>query len=89
MGYRDIQFTKSFTKDFKKLPAPLQTQFYTRLTLFKADPNAKSLRDHALKGKFVGYRSINITGDVRALYYVQQDVVVIFAFIGTHSKLYG
>ena len=89
MGYRNIQFSNSFVKQFKKLPASQQTQFYNRLLLFKADPSARALRDHALKGKFVGYRSINITGDVRALYYVQQDVIVIFAFIGTHSKLYG
>ena len=47
-----------------------------------------TLRNHALKGKYLGYRSIDVTGDVRLLYKQQNGDIYIFAFIGTHSQLY-
>lgn len=60
-----------------------------RIEMFRDNGNLDQLHDHALKGKYQGYRSINITGDVRALYYEKQDgKIVLFAFIGTHSQLY-
>jgi YafQ family addiction module toxin component len=88
MLYHQIQFSKNFTKQFKKLRTNQQERFYERLTLFKKNPHDKTLRDHALKGKYQGYRSIDIEGDLRALYYVKGDTIIIFGFIGTHSQLY-
>lgn len=88
MLYHQIDFTKSFTKQFKVLRKNQKDRFYERLELFKKNPHDKVLRDHALKGKYKGYRSIDIEGDLRALYYVQGDIIVIFAFIGSHSQLY-
>lgn len=88
MLYHQIEFTKSFTKQFKKLRINQQERFYERLELFKKNPQARVLRDHALKGKYKGYRSIDIEGDLRALYYVKDDVIVVFAIIGSHSQLY-
>ncbi len=89
MLYHSIDFTKSFLKQFKVLRPKQRERFYERLDLFKKNPHDKALRDHALKGKYKGYRSIDIENDLRALYYVKEDVVVIFGFIGTHSQLYG
>ncbi len=89
MLYHQIQFTKGFTKQFKKLRETQQNRFYERLDLFKKNPNDKVLRDHALKGSYKGYRSIDIQGDLRALYYIKDGRVIIFALIGTHSQLYG
>lgn len=88
MLYHQIEFTKSFIKQFKKLRTNQQERFYERLELFKKNPQDRVLRDHALKGKYKGYRSIDIESDLRALYYVKEDVVVVFAIIGTHSQLY-
>ncbi len=88
MLYHQIEFTKSFTKQFKKLRVKQQERFYERLELFKKNPQDRVLRDHALKGKYKGYRSIDIEGDLRALYYVKDDVIVVFAIIGTHSRLF-
>lgn len=88
MLYHQIEFTKSFTKQFKKLRANQQERFYERLELFKKNPQDRLLRDHALKGKYKGFRSIDIEGDLRALYYVKEDIVIVFAIIGTHSQLY-
>jgi len=86
MLYHRIEFTKSFVKQFKKLRPQQKERFYERLKLFKENPHDRTLRDHALKGKYTGYRSIDIEGDLRALYYIKGDVVIIFAFIGrTHN----
>jgi len=89
MLYHQIDFTKSFTKQFKVLRTKQKERLYERLELFKKNPHDKALRDHALKGKYKGFRSIDIERDLRALYYVKGDVLVIFAFIGSHSQLYG
>jgi addiction module RelE/StbE family toxin len=85
MLYHQVQFTKEFTKQFKKLKDAQLTRFYERLDLFKKNPNDRLLRDHALKGKYKGYRSIDVQGDLRALYYIQDDKIIIFALIGPHS----
>jgi addiction module RelE/StbE family toxin len=89
MLYHQIQFTKDFTKQFKKLHSNQKDRFYEHLELFKRNPQDRVLRDHALKGKHRGYRSIDIEGDLRALYYVENDRIIIFALIGTHSQLHG
>jgi addiction module RelE/StbE family toxin len=88
MLYHQIQFTKSFTQQFKVLRNKQKERFYERLELFKKNPHDRVLRSHALEGKYKGYRSIDIEGDLRALYYVQGDRIIIFAFIGSHAQLY-
>ena len=88
MIYQRIEFTRSFEKQFKKLKPSQKERFYDRLHIFEQDPYARGLRNHALKGKYVGYRSIDIAGDLRALYYIDGEKIVIFAFIGGHSQLY-
>ena len=84
----NIQTTKHFDKQYAKLNKKIKEQFKSRLELFSTNPFDVSLRNHALKGKFLGYRSIDISGDVRALYTVKGNTVIIFGFIGTHSQLY-
>jgi addiction module RelE/StbE family toxin len=88
MLYNSIDFTKDFLKQFKVLRQKQKEHFYERLDLFKKNPHDKTLRDHALKGRYKGYRSIDIEGNLRALYYVKGDTIIIFGFIGTHSQLY-
>ena len=84
-----IDYTKTFTKQFKKQPRKIQNSFKARLALFTEDPSNTILNHHALKGSMQGFFSINVTGDVRALYYKKGDgTIVIFAFIGSHSQLY-
>jgi len=84
-----VQTTKSFDKQYRKLDVKLKQKFKLRISLFIDDPLDPSLRNHALKGKYSGYRSIDITGDIRALYATRGNTVYLFAFIGSHSQLYG
>lgn len=83
-----FHFTATFKKQFKKLTPKLQEQFEDRLQIFIDDPTSPTLRNHPLKGEYVGYWSINISGDFRAIYYKEGDEIIIFALIGTHSSLY-
>lgn len=85
----EIEYSKKFLRQFEKLPLKVRKQTLKRIEDFRIGRNLPRLHDHQLKGEYADYRSINITGDVRALYYRQEDgVVVIFAFIGTHARLY-
>lgn len=58
-----------------------------RIKVFELNPSDLRLRNHPLKGKLKGYRSINITGDWRAIYFVSGEDVI-FAELGRHSELY-
>ena len=85
-----IIFEKSFDKQFKKLSKSVQEKFYKRLHIFQESPYDELLKNHKLKGSLNGYRSINITGDYRAIYivYTKIDDTYKFIAIGTHSQLY-
>lgn len=84
-----IDFTKKFWKQYYKLPSKFQKQFDDRLHLFAVDPTNPQLRVHPLRGSFAGYWSMDVSGDLRALYLKRGDEIIIFALIGTHSQLYG
>lgn len=82
-----IRFSKQFTKSYEKSPDKIKDAFDQRLDLFKNDKFHPLLNNHALTGNYSGYRSINITGDWRVIF-TEQDDVVYFEIIGTHSQLY-
>lgn len=84
-----IRFNSRFKKDYQKSPKKIKAAFETRLQLFKENPYHTTLNNHPLLGVYKGYRSINITGDWRALYTQIREDEVIFVMIGKHSKLYG
>ena len=84
-----IQYTPKFKKQYKKLPEKFQKQFDSRLLLFIDNSSDPRLRVHPLKGKYGGYWSMNVNGDLRALYLKRGEEIIIFALIGTHSQLYG
>jgi len=83
-----VEFTKNFIKQSKKLNPKLRAQVFQRIKLFTKEPLNPLLRDHQLKGKYKQYRSIDITGDLRALYFHQGNKAI-FDIVGTHSQLYG
>ena len=80
-------YTKSFTKDKAKLPKQLQIKLFERLELFLKDSSHPLLKDHDLNPPWQGYKSINITGDIR-LIYRQEGSFYRLARVGSHSELY-
>ncbi|PIR85934.1 hypothetical protein COU14_01745 [Candidatus Kaiserbacteria bacterium CG10_big_fil_rev_8_21_14_0_10_44_10] len=85
----EVYRTKTFGKMYKKLPRKIQVQFEARLELFLQYPTHPILHVHSLLGEYEDMWSMNVTGDYRALFYKDNETVVIFALIGTHSELYG
>lgn len=84
-----VRFHKRFVKDYDRLGSKVRRTFESRLQIFCANPYQAELSNHPLKGKWRGYRSINISGDLRAVYKEVNDEEVIFITIGSHSQLYG
>jgi addiction module RelE/StbE family toxin len=84
-----IRYLPKFKNQYIKLPKKIQDQFDEKIQLFVVDPTLPMLKVHPLKGNFAGYWSMNVNGDVRALYIMDGDSIVIFGLIGTHSQLYG
>ncbi len=82
-----IDFSNRFDKYLRKAPLGIKIDFRERLTLFIQDPFHPLLNNHALAGQYRGYRSINITGDWRAIYR-EIDGIILFDVLGTHSQLY-
>ncbi len=84
-----IEYTKKFRKQYSKLNPKIRKQFKKRQRLWLDDPYNMQLHLHMLTGEYAGLYSLNVTGDIRALYEKIDDAYVIFGFIGTHSQLYG
>ncbi|MDO8408422.1 MAG: type II toxin-antitoxin system RelE/ParE family toxin [bacterium] len=84
-----VLYSKRFRKNYKKLRLALRQKFKDRRNLFLTDPFNPLLDNHPLHGKYDGCRSINITGDYRAIYYYETENTVRFIAIGTHPELYG
>lgn len=82
-----IRYGRKFSKYHDKAPLRIRKAFLKRRKIFEKDPFYPQLNNHQLSGNYKGYRSINITGDWRAIY-SEQDNVVIFELLGTHSQLY-
>lgn len=82
-----VDFHSQFRKKYKKLPAKIKNKFNERLIIFKDNPFVPELNNHSLHGKYENCRSINVTGDVRAIYEVR-EAGVRFLDIDTHSNLY-
>lgn len=84
-----VDYSRTFKKMFKKLPIRLQNQFEERLFLFVENSHHPLLHNHPLNGVWSGCRSINIAGDLRAVYEEISDNHFEFVAIGSHSELYS
>jgi len=85
----NIRFHKNFDKQYKRLKKKEQKKAQERLVLFLKNPFNSQLNNHSLKGRYTDYRSINITGDLRAIYKFISEEECIFVVIDSHSNLYS
>ncbi|MBI2591448.1 MAG: type II toxin-antitoxin system mRNA interferase toxin, RelE/StbE family [Candidatus Brennerbacteria bacterium] len=83
-----VNFHSRFNKSYKKCSIKIQAQFKKRLKLFLDNPYHPLLENHALHGEWRDFRSINVTGNYRALYHYLNNDTVEFFVIDTHSNLY-
>jgi addiction module RelE/StbE family toxin len=81
-------YHSKFKKKYSKLRTNEKQKFKERRNLFLVNPFDPILNNHALNGKYLGYRSINIGGDLRAVFKMLKQNLSIFADLDTHSNLY-
>ena len=89
-----IGYSKRFKKQLKKSPRQIKCAFRERLHLFIQNKHHRLLDNHELTGKWQPYKSINITGDWRAVNRNMMMVQLYFSRIlgniaNYTSKLYG
>ncbi len=84
-----VFFPKKFLKQLKKHLKEEQEKFYEVVDVFANVPYHPLLRNHELHGRYVGYRSIDITGNLRATYKECPGDIARFSAFGTHHQLYG
>jgi len=83
-----ILYSKRFRKNYKKLTLKIRERFKERRDIFFSNPFDSLLDNHQLHGEYTGCRSINVSGDYRAIYYHERADVVRFIAIGTHHELF-
>ncbi len=79
---------KNFEKSYAKQSVEIKKAFRERRNLLLIDSDHPLLNNHSLHGKWNGYRSINVTGDIRAIFKTE-GFFAIFMEIGTYGQLYG
>lgn len=80
--------SKGFRRSINKLEQKLIKQCKDRIDLLLVDPYNPILNNHQLHGEYAGCRSINITGDYRAIFQIEPHVIRFIA-VGTHHELFG
>lgn len=83
-----IEFGPLFKKQRQAAPPEIRIALLENLQLFRVDPTHPTLRNHMLKDKYAGFRSIDITNDWRALFRIEHKRII-FVELGTHDQLYG
>mgnify|MGYP001604467673 FL=1 len=85
----EVIYHRNFEKRYLKLKPGEMRKFKERQAIFMRYPFHPVLKNHPLHGRYAGYRSIDITGDLRVHYEQVADNTVMFSIIGTHHELYG
>lgn len=87
----NIRFTKKFVKQYSKISIKIRRAFDSRLKLFEKNSFYPLLNNHKLTEEYSRYRSINITGDWRAVFLElleHKEKTITFVALGTHNQLY-
>ena len=85
----EIRFKKSFVKQYGKLQKSQQGRVDRALETFEKNPRDPILKNHALLGVLKGKRSISAGFDLRVVFAVERDyLVVLMLGVGTHNQVY-
>jgi len=86
-----FQLAPSVIAKLKRQDVRIRKSFKTALEIFYKDSNNLELDNHELKREWEGFRSIDITADLRAIYQEDNDgdePIAYFVAFGTHKELY-
>jgi addiction module RelE/StbE family toxin len=86
----ELVFTKPFVKSYRALPLTAKRRTDPALALFQEDPFHRDLKNHELKGKLKGSRSISAGYDLRIVFSVNDEgyAVVVLVRVETHEQVY-
>ena len=85
MIVNNIEYSRNFCKDLKKLPADIKTKLVRTEQLFRTNPLHPGLRLHRLHGKLKTFWSISVTTDYRIIFSRIDDGVIVFFSVGKHD----
>lgn len=86
-----VKYSPSFLKIFKKVDVRIRNSFKERILIFSKNPKDLQLNNHKLKREWLGYRSLDVTSNYRAIYREVtpgEEPVAYFVTLGTHEELY-
>ncbi len=84
-----IDVRKSFLKQYRKLSKPSQERVANAMKIFQQNPFDERLKNHALVGEAKGKRSMSAGFDLRIIFTVEGDyIIVVMIAVGTHNQIY-
>lgn len=86
----NIYYHKIFLKHYKKRISPhpsLVKGFKERIRIFFINPGNPILQNHSLTGDLIGFHAFSITGDIRVIYFIEEDTLHLYD-IGTYNQVY-
>ncbi len=86
-----VQLAPELIVKLKKQDVRILKSFKMAIELFSEDPNNLELDNHELKREWEGFRSIDVTVDLRAIYQEGSEgnePMAYFVAFGTHKELY-
>lgn len=87
----EVEFSPEFRKKYRAADIRIRLKVDDCLRIFQKNPDAPQLDNHELQREWAGFRSIDITSDLRAIFEYKQigeEMVAYFVDIGTHKELY-
>ncbi|MBI2430999.1 MAG: type II toxin-antitoxin system mRNA interferase toxin, RelE/StbE family [Candidatus Levybacteria bacterium] len=86
-----IKYAPPFLNILKKVNIRIRKRVKQQILVFSKNPYDPQLNNHELTREWKGFRSINITGDWRAIYTekrLEEENIAYFVALGTHDELY-
>ena len=85
----EIIFDKKFDKKFNKLRRWEKAKTKETIKIFQQNPFDPRLRNHALRGKLSGLRSVSVSFDLRIIFIEKDNYLkVLFLALGSHEEVY-
>ncbi len=86
-----VKYSPLFLAILKKVDVRIYKSLKTRISIFIQNSSDPQLNNHALRDEYLGYRSIDVTADWRAVFEEieeGEETVVYFVTLGTHEQLF-
>ncbi len=86
-----VQLAPKLINKLKKQDVRIRKSFKKAIDLFSEDPTNSALDNHELHREWEGFKSIDLTADLRAIYKEDREgdqPVAYFVAFGTHEELY-